>query len=251
MTRSLPRPSPRSAQSADDRGRNAVGLAHDELRRAGDLVGDGDLRRVQLVAGGVPLAVEVDERRDAGDAERDVGRAASPGAPERVGDDHADLGAGELADRGRADAAAEASGIEREQDERVRPLRVRGVDAGRRADEPVPRLGDDERRARADDLARLAQDHLETTRIGVAGELARPLRRLDVREVDDATLDLRDRLLRDDEDVVVLEARLRARVDDERGEIVALLELRDPAERDDAQLAGQRSPVTRIPAWPL
>ena len=69
---------------------------------------------------------------------------------------------------------------------------------------------------------------------------------------DDATLDLRDRLLGDDEDVVLLEARAAcSRLDEERGEIVSLLELRDPAERDHAQLLRQGSPVTRIPAWPL
>ena len=43
----------------------------------------------------------------------------------------------------------------------------------------------------------------------VAGELARPLRRLDVLDPHDAALGLRDRLLRDDDDVAVLELRAR------------------------------------------
>ena len=38
-------------EAAHDRDRHAVELAEDELRRAGDLVGDGDPRRLQLVAG--------------------------------------------------------------------------------------------------------------------------------------------------------------------------------------------------------
>ena len=88
--------------------------------------------------------------------------------------------------------------------------------------------------------------------VGVAGELARTLGRLDAGELDDATLDLRDRLLSDDEDVVLLEARAAGgRLDEEPSEIVSLLELRDPAERDRAQLPAQGSPVTWIPAWPL
>ena len=49
--------------------------------------------------------------------------------------------------------AAERVGVEREQDERVRALGVRGVDARGRADEAVRRLGDHERRTGADDLA--------------------------------------------------------------------------------------------------
>ena len=99
---------------------------------------------------------------------------------------------------------------------------------------------------------RLPEDHLDAPRIGVAGELSSTLGWLDVGEVDDATLDLRDRLLGDDEDVVLVEARAAcSRLDEDRGEIVSLLELRDPEERDHAQLPRQGSPVTRIPAWPL
>ena len=72
--------------------------------------------------------------------------------------------------------------IEREQHERPLPLRVRRVDAGRRADEAVPRLGDHERRPRADHPDALAQDRLDVARIAFAGELARALGRLDLVE---------------------------------------------------------------------
>ena len=54
------------------------------------------------------------------------------------------------------------------------------------------------------------EDHLDAPGIGVAGELARTLGRLDAGEMDDATLDLRDRLLRDDEDVVRARSPCRA-----------------------------------------
>ena len=77
----------------------------------------------------------------------------------------------------------------------------------------------------------------------------RPLRRLDALEMNDATLDLRHRLLRDDHDIVRLEPTRTSRgVGHERAQVVALLELRDPVERDHAQLAGQASPVTLMPA---
>ena len=46
---------------------------------------------------------------------------------------------------------------------------------------------------------------LEPTRIPVAGERSSPLGRLDVGEADDPALRLRDDLLRDDDDVAVLE----------------------------------------------
>ena len=102
--------------------------------------------------------------------------------------------------------------VERQQDHRARALRVRGIDAGRRADEAVPRARDHERRPRAHDLGRLAQDHLDLPRIAlVPGELDGPRRRLDLVEANDATLDLRDRLLGHDDDVAVPRARRRAR----------------------------------------
>ena len=116
----------------------------------------------------------------------------------------------------------------------------------------MARLGDHEWRAGSDDLARFAEDHLDAPRIGVTGELACAIGRLDPGELDDATLDLRDGLLSDDEHVVVLEpARARGGIGEERTEIVSFLQLRDSPERDDAQLVGQPRPVTRIPAWPL
>ena len=96
------------------------------------------------------------QRRDARDTERDIGGPETPRAPERVRDDDADLDAGELADP-RPQSCGRCVWVEREQDERVRPFRVGGIDAGRRAHEPVPRLGDDERRARAQDLTRLTR----------------------------------------------------------------------------------------------
>ena len=97
---------------------------------------------------------------------------------------------------------------------------------GRRADEAVVRLADHERRADAHDALRLAEDRLDPTRISlVARDLARTLRRLDVVEPHDATLDLRDRLLRDDDDVAVLELDA---LEDQRREVVPFAKLGNP-----------------------
>ena len=92
-----------------------------------------------------------------GDPERDVGRPLAERAAERVAHDHGDVAA-ETRDEAVAEPRRRGIRVEREQHERPRSLRVRGVDAGGRADEAVPRLGDHERRPRADDADALAQD---------------------------------------------------------------------------------------------
>ena len=55
---------PAHVDAADDRGRDPVRLPEDELRGARELVGDGDLRGLELVADAVADASEVEERRD-------------------------------------------------------------------------------------------------------------------------------------------------------------------------------------------
>ena len=113
-------------------------------------------------------------------------------------------------------------------------------------------LADDEGRPHAHDTRRLLQDRLDAARIGLVlrirdGDLARLLRRLVVVQPYDAALDLRDRLLRDDQDVAVLELD---RVRDQRREVVALAQLRDALDREGGESAHGR-PTTRTPAWPL
>src|SRR5262249_8785333 len=143
-------------------------------------------------------------------------------------------------------------GVLREEHERVRPLRVRRVDAGGGADKAVPRLGDHERRTRPHDLTRLAENHLHAPGIAAARELARAVGRLGPGELDDTPFHLRDRLLGDDEDIAGLETTHGSgRLDEERSEVVSLLELRKATERDNTELVAQPRPVTWMPAWPL
>ncbi len=91
--------------------------------------------------------------------------------------------------------------------------------------------------------------------IAVGGELARLAGGAHVLERDHAPLLLRDRLLRHDDDVAVLEPPgvLRGRRE-QAGEVVALLHRRDARQRDHAELAHARysgRPVRRMPACTL
>src|SRR5262249_23704139 len=98
---------------------------------------------------------------------------------------------------------------------------------------PVSRLADHERRTNAHDAPCLAQNPLDATRISlVACDLPCAVRWLDLVESDNTTLDLRDRLLRDDDHVTVFQIGV---LDDCRGQIVALVQLWDPANREDAK----------------
>ena len=108
----------------------------------------------------------------------------------------------------------------------------------------MPSLGDDERRPLADDARRLAEDHLEPMRVLVGGELASPLRRLHAVELDRPALRLRHDLVRDDDDVALLEGRS---VREHVSEVVALADLLDPLHGDHPQL-GHSRPVSRKPA---
>ena len=106
---------------------------------------------------------------------------------------------------------------------------------------------DDERAARAHDADGFAQDHLDVPRVAVrAGELERTRRRVDVLQASDAAFRLRDDLLREHDDVAVLE---RAALRHELGEVRAGGDLGQALERQDREAHG--SPVTRRPAWIL
>ena len=135
--------------------------------------------------------------------------------------------------------------VEREQDDRLRLRRVRGVDARRAADEAVARARDDERRPDANELDGLVEDDLDPARVGlVARELARLLRRLDPGERHDAALDLRDGLLRDDDHVAVREL---GPLGDERREVVSLAQLRE-SPRPAVTVKPPPTSLTRISA---
>jgi hypothetical protein len=86
----------------------------------------------------------------------------------------------------------------------------------------------DERRADAHEFGGFVEDDLDPARILVSCDLASLLRRLDAVEGYDAALDLRDGLLRDDDDVSIRELRS---LGDERREVVSLSQLRQSFHR--------------------
>jgi hypothetical protein len=101
------------------------------------------------------------------------------------------------------------------------------------------RLRDHQRRPNANDARRLTQDDLDAARILVAGNLERTLRRFDITERDDASLRLRHDLLRERDDVAVLELD---GVGDERREVVPFSDLRQAGDGNDPKLFSQGSP---------
>src|SRR5439155_2867179 len=77
----------RKAQAANEDNGDPLVLAARQIGRGGDLVGDGDAARAELVAHPVRRPPEVDDWRDSGDADGDVGGSLPERPPERVGDD--------------------------------------------------------------------------------------------------------------------------------------------------------------------
>ena len=203
----------------------------------------------QLVAGRIVLTTQVAEHLDPGGADRHVRDPAPPGAAERVRDDDAEPAAGTALELV-AEPRGGGVGILGEQHDGLRLGRVRRVDAGGCADEAVPSLRDHERRPRAEDARRFAEDDLETAGIALRpGELDRLRGRLDLVEADDLPLGLRDHLVRDADDVAVLELGSPR---DQRGEVIVHLDLRQPFHREDLDDAFgvTTAPRIRLPAMP-
>ena len=213
MSRSCPLPSPVELEPAHDRSWHSIELAHDELGGAGDLVGTA----ISVACSSYPVEScrplsdrEADETPDTPSATSVVPRRK--GRPKEsltmTPTSTSDTLANPLSRRrcrgrrpDREGAGSACSG----------PLRVRLVDPRRGTDEPMARLGDDERRRpRAHDPTALLEDHLDAACVLRTGELARPGGRLNFVEMQDASFHLRDRLLSDDDDVSVARARTPA-----------------------------------------
>ena len=167
-------PSPRDVDAADDRGGHLARLAEHELCGAGDLVGDRDLRRLELAArarpscprrsrsGAIPATPSATSVVPCRQARPNESLTITPtSAPGQLAQPVAQPARGGV----RIDGSRTSVPVAR---------RVRRVDAGRGADEAVPRLGDHERRPGADDLAALAEDHLDVARVAVRARRARP-----------------------------------------------------------------------------
>src|SRR5437879_11832202 len=78
-------------ETTHNRDGQAAELAGCELRCARDLVGDRDVRGLELVADRIMLTGELEHHLDAGGADRNVSRPVPPRPSERLGDHHTDV----------------------------------------------------------------------------------------------------------------------------------------------------------------
>ena len=190
-------------------------------------------------------SAEVAERRQAGDADRDVGRAAAERAPERVRDDHRDVDAGPLADRGRGSGVRSRRGragaappcpARARSSGRRRPRRRRSRGASRRSRAP-PR----ERTMRA--VSRRITSSCAEVGLGPASSRARS---------EGSTSSRRTTRPSAFETAfcattTTSPSSSSAAADDQRAEVVALPDLGQALDREDLDHA-RSMPVTRIPA---
>ena len=77
----------REVVAADEGDRSPVELVRHKFGRSGEFVGNGEDRGVHGAPLRVLLPAIVGQRREPGEADRDVGDPEAPGPPERVGDD--------------------------------------------------------------------------------------------------------------------------------------------------------------------
>src|SRR6266508_221090 len=217
-----------------DRRGDAVELAHDRLGRPRELVRQRQDRRLQRAAGGIAFAEVAEERGESGETDRDVREPLAPGAAERVGDDHEDVGPGERA-HAIPHGTGRAVGIYGQQ-RHVVCVDVGLIDTGIRADPAVVRLGDQDALVHSHHASRLAQDHLDEVWIfcepGGHGEGDR--RGLDVRKPHEPAFGLRHDLLPDHEEIIG-DHRCRLtgrRLDDEAGDVITTAHLADSRHAD-------------------
>ena len=211
--------------AADDRDGDAGVLGHHQAARGGDLVGEGDLGRLERPAPVVGPSAEVDERGEPVGADRHVDHTRAPRAPERVGDDDGQVAHAAAATRAPRGAVA----------------RIASGSVGSRASEPASTLDASTPGVRAHEAVRGLGDHEVSATgddaIGLGGD-----RRLGRSAVDEAALGLRHDLRGHDDDVAVAHAGGPQRRLEQRGEVVARSRPRArPATRQAPRRGGRGS----------
>ena len=131
-------------------------LALHQRGGGGDFVGEADLGDFQGAAEQIGRAAQIDERGQAGGADRDAGAAAAPGAAETVGDDDGEADAEARHQRGAQGGGGSVRVFRQQQDllGRAGGGEVGVVDAGIGHHEAEPVFHDQQVGAVADDADR-------------------------------------------------------------------------------------------------
>ena len=136
-------------EAADDGSGDCVCLAHHKIGCGCDLVDDGDLGHVHRAIVRVGASAQIEDGREARDADRNVDEASSPRPTERVGDHDGDRRPGRSFEL-HPEAMSGPIGVDRQEDG-VPVGNIGPIDAGIGTDESVFGLGDDEISAAAQD----------------------------------------------------------------------------------------------------
>ncbi len=217
----------RPGVAADDDEGQAGGLVAHEVGGPGQLVGDRGLGHLQDRAEAVARPALVADGGEARQADRHVGLAVAPGAPEGVGDQDRQPQPRAVLERGPQAARAGVGVVGEESHDPG--LDVRRVDAGVGADQAVARLHHHGPRRVGQHADRLLHRQPAAGGGAVLGRV----------EPDHRALGLADRLLGDDHHVAV--AQLRGG-EHQRGEVVAGPDLGDALDRQDRQDHGRTRP---------
>ena len=221
-------------------GRHPFQLAQHQVGGRRQLVGHRHLRGSQRVAGRIRLAVVAAQRLKAADPDGRAHDPVSQRPAHRVGHHHRQRHPTPPLQL-RPQRPRRRVRVDRQQHHLVVARRVRTVDPGAGADEPVVRLGDQQRPAPPHDPPALAKYHLGQARVAVRrGQLDRPRRRRHLPQVGHPTLRLADRLVRHHHHIAPLQRR-RGR-QQQRCQIRARLDLAGHGQRQDLE------PHAAIPA---
>jgi hypothetical protein len=191
----------------DDDGR-AFGLAHEQARGGGKLIGDGQDGGMQRLHVAIVSAAKIDERGNAGNADGDVSETETPGTAKGIADNDSEPLTCFFMKRG-GEAASGPVGIARKKRNGVHARNVGLVHSRVGADKTVMRL-DDEHVLAADDAARLAENDFNQPRIFFQRARQFPGLRgwLHSRKLHDPSFGFRNNFLSDDKNVAVFERDL-------------------------------------------
>lgn len=211
-------------EPANDDGGFCLGrLSHQKRGRRRKFIAGADHGGFQNPAIHIGDAAHVPDGGRATLADGKTRCAQTPGPPPAIGDDHADIMPGQ-AFQVRRDPAGRCIGIDRQQYHRAGPPDIRGINPGIGHDEPQPVPCNQKAGFRAHDVRRFLQHQLDKARVffGFGGNLDGAGIGRYRSQIDDPAFGLRYDLLRQNNDIVLLQREIR----DMGGQIIARCDAR-------------------------